>query len=161
MSWHNHGIVVSLTKGMNSIIDEDDYERINKWSWCSTSDGYAKRKRCVDGKQTTILMHRFILNAPAGTQVDHINGNKLDNRKSNLRFCDNKQNSANSKKRKDNSSGYKGVYYAKKDKKWIANICIDGKSINLGRFDSAQDAAIKYNSCAKVAFGEFARINRL
>ncbi len=104
-------------------------------------------------------MHRIIMNAPVGKQVDHINHNGLDNRKENLRLATPAQNQANQKLSKANTSGFKGVSFDKKKKKWAAYI---GKqSRNLGRFLDIRDAARAYNDAAKLAYGEFAKLNPL
>jgi hypothetical protein len=97
-----------------------------------------------------------------GTQdvfVDHINGNGLDNRKSNLRICTHQQNCENSRKRKKSFSKYKGVYWSKNAKKWVAQITIDGKSKHLGYFELEEDAAAAYDKAAVKYFGEFACLN--
>jgi hypothetical protein len=102
-------------------------------------------------------MHRLIMNAPIGYDVDHINHNGLDNRRCNLRVCTRTQNQANSKPRKK-SSKYKGVSWSNSENKWRAFIRINGKGKTIGRFDSELDAAEAYNNEAKKCFGEFAYV---
>jgi hypothetical protein len=85
-------------------------------------------------KCSMLSMHRVVVNAPKGTVVDHINGDSLDNRKENLRICTNAENVRNSPKHSNNTSGYKGVIWAKREQKWCAQIIVDGKLINLGYY---------------------------
>ena len=112
---------ITLTQGKEAIVDDDDYEMLMEYKWCAqkriTGIFYVARSTPKDssGKQKILLlMHREITNAPKGMEVDHINGNPLDNRKENLRICTNQQNAMNRGKRSDNTSGYKGVSYKKK-----------------------------------------------
>ncbi len=94
-------------------------------------------------------------------QIDHINQIKSDNRWCNLRECDRSQNQANTKKRSDNTSGYKGVTWSKKDKKWYSQTHIKGKHLHLGVFKCKHQAAIAYNKKAMELFGEFAHLNKI
>jgi hypothetical protein len=102
-------------------------------------------------------MHRFVMNCPAGMEVDHMDGNGLNNQKANLRICTRRQNSSNRLRRK--GSGYKGVHPYDGGKKWIVTITVDYKNINLGMFTCEKAAARCYDAVAKLAFGEFARLN--
>ncbi len=104
-------------------------------------------------------MHRQIMNAPAGLVVDHIDGNGLNNRKSNLRVCTQGQNSLNSRPRRNCSSRYKGVSFYKRDKIWQAQIFYNFRTINIGRFDDEVEAALAYDRKAEELFGEFAYLN--
>lgn len=137
-------------------IDIDDYERVSKHNWNVGSGNYIKS--WINKKY--IKLHRFIMNAPDGMNVDHINHNKLDNRKSQLRVCTFEQNLMNQKKYKNNSSGYKGVSWHK-NKKWVAQIQINGKRKNLGYFETKEDAAEAYNEAAKNIYKEFANLNKI
>jgi len=110
--------LLPLSQNKFAIVDADDYERLNKYKWCVSKTrhtNYAMRRtkgKRVKGKRVkrkTIMMHRFILNAPRGLVVDHINHNGLDNRKSNLRLCTRAENSYNSRSFNNKSSKYKGV----------------------------------------------------
>lgn len=108
-----------------------------------------------------ISIHRLLTNAPKGLDVDHINGNSLDNRMSNLRVCVHSKNTKNRKINKDNKSGYKGVVAdsAVVGKPWRATIKNGGKTHYLGRYQFIEDAAKAYDSAAIKYFGEFARLN--
>jgi hypothetical protein len=119
-------------------IDLDDYEKIKNLSWRFLSNGYV----ATGLNNTTVLLHRFILNAPSGYVVDHINHDKTDNRKSNLRICTYQENNRNKAKLESNTSGTTGVYYHKKTKKWRAQIGKNNNIICLGEFDDIEEAKI-------------------
>ena len=104
-------------------------------------------------------MHRLILNAKKGEQVDHINRNGLDNRKKNLRLCSHSQNGINRPFQKNNSSGFKGVHKYKYGGKWEVSIEKGGKNFYVGVFSDKKEAALAYNKKAKELFGEFAYQN--
>ena len=156
------------TSNSNSIyvsVDDEDFETLNKYIWHTSWDKnvknyYVKRHFLKkENKKGTTTIHRVILNAPKGMCVDHINGNTLDNRRSNLRLVTNKQNSWNFRKFSNNTTGYKGVSFCKEKKKFQSYIRVSGKQIHLGFFDIASEAAFVYNSAANKYFGEFARLN--
>ena len=153
-------INISTPKHPNTFtqVDDSDFEELNKhkWHW---SRGYAVRRRPkVDGGGT-VRMHRVILNTPEGMETDHKYGDKLDNQRANIRICTKAQNTHNTGTRKDNTSGYKGVYWNNGRKKWQAQITVDGKLIGLGRFCCVLEAANAYDKKAKELFGEFAHTN--
>jgi hypothetical protein len=105
-------------------------------------------------------MHRQIANPPDGKEVDHINGVTLDNRRENLRVCSHSQNMHNRRLRqKNNKSGYKGVHWLARTKRWVAEIRVNGKSRHLGYFTEKTDAARAYDTAAAECFGEFAHLN--
>lgn len=104
-------------------------------------------------------MHREIMNAPKGMVVDHIDGNGLNNRKSNLRICTQAQNNLNSRPKRNCSSRYKGVSFYKRDKIWQVQIFHNSRTIFLGRFDDEIEAALAYDRKAAELFGEFAYLN--
>jgi hypothetical protein len=156
---------ICLGDGEFTILDPKDYYLYNcfKWSACG-DDGriYAARilKQTKYGRVKTIFMHREIMNAPRGLLVDHRNGNKLDNRKTNLRLATHSQNMHNRRKIKSKTASiYIGVYFDKRIVKWGAKIRHQGKRIYLGSFKTEIDAARAYDTAALKCHGEFARLN--
>lgn len=156
---------IKLTHGFETIVDDEDYEYLSQWPWHATSPKsgkhiYACRKGriCEGDHRQTILMHRIIINVPDNLKTDHINGNGLDNRRSNLRMCTDAQNGYNSKK-KGKTSKYKGVTWRPRSKQWAARIAANGICYNLGLFTNEHAAAYVYNLAAEYLFGEFARLN--
>lgn len=149
---------IPLTQGKFAIVDADDYEKLSQYKWHVSGKGdmlYACR---TEGRRK-IKMHRQILNAPPGMHCDHINHNGLDNRKANLRLCTPQQNSFNQRPRHNGTSKYKGVFWSYKNRKWRAEIRLNGQKIHIGYFDYEQDAAIAYDDYAIELFGEFAWLN--
>lgn len=155
---------IQLTKNQKVLVDKNLYEDLNKNKWYTMNCSgkyYAARTIKIDGKKKTILMHRYIMNAPKNKVVDHINGNTLDNRIENLRICSHKENIRNSKKCKNNTSGYTGVFFYKRTKRWQSCIGVNNKIINLGYYDTKEEAALAYNEAAIKYFGEFAKLNEV
>jgi hypothetical protein len=148
---------IPLPKGKVALVDETDYERVSVVKWYINDSGYASTK--MGGK--FVLMHRLVSNAGNSDEVHHVNDNKLDNRKDNLVFCNRSQNLANRPIQKHNTTGFKGVSYDPKNKKFRAAIQFNGKHIFLGRFDGIKDAALAYNNAAMKFFGEFAKPNEI
>lgn len=153
---------IKLTQGQVALVDDEDYEYLNQWKWCanrSIGGYYAVRtdKQKADQKRETICMHRLILNAPKGLQVDHINHNTLDNTKQNLRICTNSQNQMN--RSPCGKSKYLGVTYYRNNTCLRASIKANNKSIHLGYFKTEEEAAHAYDEAAKKYFGEFANLN--
>jgi hypothetical protein len=157
---------IPLTQGKVAIVDDDDFERLNQFKWHALRNGpriwYAVRlvRPDPDGPQRAVLMHRLIIGNHSGW-TDHINGDGLDNRRSNLRVCTRSQNLANSKLRSDNTSGFKGVcrFAVKRptSKKWRAKLA--GQLV--GNFHTKEEAAQAYNRAAKETYGEFALLNEV
>lgn len=145
---------IKLSNGMSCLVDDLDFDSLNVHTWnFLKSGGYARR--ASGGKD--ILMHRVILNAPQDKDVDHINGNGLDNRRSNIRICSTSENMRNRKTHKNNKCGVKGVRFHKKVQKWDARIQVNKKPIHLGYFDTVKDASDAYNQASKKFHGEFGR----
>jgi hypothetical protein len=144
---------IKLTQNKFSLVDEDDFNDLNKFKWHALFDGYnyyaGRSSEYINGKRKTIKMHTVIMNTPKGMEVDHIDGDGLNNTKKNLRICTHSQNSKNQGLRKNNTSGFKGVYQDKIYKKWIAKINIDGKRIHLGRFNTKEESYEKYCQACK------------
>ena len=157
--------VIKLTQGKFAIVDDDDYEMLSKYKWCFNYAGYAERRISKSLGGGIMRMHRLIMNAQKGHMVDHINMNGLDNRKFNLRICTKSENMRNRNKTKVNKSGYKGVIFDKSlwplKKPWKAQIKINQKNVNLGRFSSKEGAAEAYNKAAKIYYKEFANLNKI
>lgn len=145
-----------ITKaGAIILVDESDFERVSSHTWSIAGHGYPQSAIC--GK--SVLLHRWLMDAADGQQVDHANGNKLDNRRANLRFATRSQNAANQGIRSTNKSGFRGVH--QQGTKWRASVKKDGKEHYIGHFDRKEDAARAYNQAAVELFGEFARLNTL
>jgi hypothetical protein len=145
-----------------AFVDDEDFPLLNRYTWHVDPKGYVVTS--LFG--TTVRLHRFILNAPKNMQVDHINGDKLNNTKTNLRLATNTQNQQNVPKTpRQTSSKFKGVH-SRKDRehrkdKWVARIAVNGKRLHLGYFNSETEAALAYNEAAVKYFGEFANLNKL
>lgn len=142
-----------------AIVDDEDYDRLIKYKW-----------HLIPGKSTFYArssfgayMHNIILDIiPTFDRYsDHIDGDGLNNRKSNLRICNPSQNGANARKQENTTSIYKGVSWYKAGQQWQAHIYPNRKSIYLGRFDSEEEAALAYNEAAILHYGEFARLNEV
>ena len=129
---------------LSSIVDKSDFEFLNQWKWHLNQDGYAVRKVIVlvEGKVKygNIFMHRVINKTPEGSITDHINRNRLDNRKSNLRVASYSVNRLNSKMHTNNTSGVKGISWDKSKNKWLARVWKNYKQIILGRYVNFNDA---------------------
>lgn len=145
-----------LSQGKYALVDDEDFEFLNKWHWSysrhHTSGGTVLR----NDKGKMIKLHRQIMGAKSGQQVDHINRDRLDNRRSNLRFCDNSQNRANSKIRKDNQSGYAGVHFNKDKKKWQAILYFHSKKYFLGYFTDKNNAIKARQEAESKIFKDYA-----
>lgn len=148
---------LTLSQGRKAIVDDSLYDYLNQWKWTfDSSVGYALRR--YNGRK--IYLHRIIAGTKKGDYTDHINHNKLDNRKSNLRICTNAENGQNQlKQKRKTSSRFKGVSWSKSMKKWRTQIKGGGVVRVLGHFVNEADAARKYNEAAKRYFGRFANLN--
>jgi len=160
------GVLIPLTKGKSAIVDFEDYEYLRLWKWRSHGKGYASRANNFKDeneiwRSRSLLMHRVIMKASGNAFVDHIDNDTLNNRKANLRFCSGSENAMNRGKLGSNTSGYKGVVWHKKAGKWRGKIGIRGKSIHLGLFETAIEAAKAYNTAAMKFHGPFAKLNKI
>lgn len=155
---------IKLTKNQISIVDDEDYEKLNQYKWHSVGINmyYAQRTVHNKGNKYNIKLHREIMNVTdSKIHIDHINGNSLDNRKENLRVCSNAENSRNSKIKNSNLYGLKGIRFNKINKNWNAQITVNYKQIHLGCFKTKEEAAIAYNDAAIKYHGEFAKVNKI
>lgn len=158
--------VIPLTKGFETIVDLEDSKVVSGFNWTALvlSDNrvlpkvYAYRKVSILGKQTIVYLHRNLLFAPAGHEIDHINGNSLDNTRSNLRVVTKQQNKFNRGALSNNTSGYKGVSWCKQKKKWKAAISVNGKTLNLGSYEDIKEASFAYEEVSNYYHGHFGRL---
>jgi len=152
--------VIETSKGEEILVSESDYELLSELSWSTNATGYAYAYVKGSGRKNRkiVNMHRFITNPPSDMRVDHMNRNKLDNRRENLRICTNSQNLGNSigysKKTR-----YKGIQPLPGGK-WRARINIAGKTIHLGVAVTEQEAADIYDVAAIKHYGSFALTNK-
>lgn len=155
---------IKLTQNKRAVVDDKDYEILNKVKWHYSDygkTGYAKRYN-PNKKPYLLRMHRVILSAPKGMEVDHINGDGLDNRRENLRLATRAQNTLNRHLPPiNNTSGYKGVAWHKQNKRWRAYITVKYKQISLGLYDTKKEAAIAWNIAAIKYYGDFAHLNKI
>lgn len=131
---------IKLTKGKETTLEDIDFAKFSKHKWYCDSKGYASRSIIKDGKHTTEQLHRMILKAQKGQEVDHIDRNPLNNCRNNLRFVSHAENMANRKLQKNNVSGYAGVSFLKSHNKWVARLWRNGKGIHLGLFKTKEQA---------------------
>jgi HNH endonuclease len=174
---HENYRLIPLTQGQNAIVDLADYDWLSDVTWYAqysphTKTFYANRRELgIDGK--IISMARIIVGLPRWTtsddtrEVDHINGNTLDNRRANLRISTPAENLRNKKRFRENQCGYKGVTAVRHKRAngewhcsgWRVQVCIDGQQIRFGRFPTAEEAAREYDRIARLAYGPFAKTN--
>lgn len=125
--------------GLSATVSADDYERLNAYSW-HYNRGYAYRTAYVDGRKTTVRMHREVLNAPSHMEVDHINGDKLDNRRGNLRLVTRAQNQQNQHgARADSGTGIRNVQ-RRPSGRFSVTVYKDKKAYRFGTYDTVEEA---------------------
>lgn len=144
--------------GKFALVDDADYANLSEYNWRCTGNGYAQRTG-PRPRRESVLMHREIVDAPAGTEVDHVNHNRLDNRRCNLRLCTAAENRRNATKSKNNTSGYRGVSYHIRTGRWVAQIKVSYRNNHIGSYASAKEAAQAYDAKARELFGDFANLN--
>jgi hypothetical protein len=155
---------IVLTQHRIALVDDEDFEQLRWLRWYTAKIGkrvYAYRNIKIGERHVILPMHREIMGLEYGDhslEVDHINGDGLDNRRANLRLVTRQQNMAN--RRGWSQAGYKGVSRMESGK-YVAHIVVNGNHHNLGRYDTAEEAARAYNAAAADAFGEFALLNEV
>lgn len=160
MSANDIPMSLVLSRNEMTILDEQDWNLLSPFKWsCVVPNGSHKYAVRMDGKQY-VYMHRVIMEATSTQLVDHINGDTLDNRRSNLRFATKSQNSINSSK-SSGVSKFKGVWYRNRKKPWVAEISKDGFKHRLGSYTTEIEAAQAYNKKAVELFGSFAVENKI
>jgi hypothetical protein len=147
---------VPLTQGKTAIIDSRDAPLVEGTNWRALR---RPKGLWYAGTRDDLLMHRLILQPPAGLDTDHVNHNGLDNRRANLRACTRSQNVANGRQMVVSSSQFRGVYWDARCSKWKATITKNGKSVHLRRFATEVEAARAYDDAALKIYGEFAMPN--
>lgn len=151
--------VIELTKGFAAIVDDEDFERLAQYRWCALIARYTVYAVRNGGKLGFIYMHRFLIDAPSGMEVDHKNGNGIDNRRSNLRLVTKAQNQHNSRLKRHNKLRVKGVTFIKKTGKYHAKVRANKKTVFSGYFDTVEAAKAARDKAAEQYHGEFARLN--
>lgn len=139
-------------KGEEFYFDLEDYDKIKDYCWCIDKYGYVRGNT----KTSKVKFHRLITNCTDDMVIDHINHNKVDNRKSNLRICTQNKNCMNRSMLSKNLSGVTGVFWHKTNNKWVANIGFEGKNIYLGTYEDFKMAVQARRSAEEKYFGEFA-----
>lgn len=157
---------VKLTQRKYTLIDDRDFKKVNEYKWCATKGGsnifYAVRRLTISKNKIRLFyLHHAILGKKKNKVVDHINGNSLDNRRSNLQFVTYSQNSMKRHNRSHNKSGYRGVYLHNRGNRWIAQIRLKNKSFYIGSFINKKDAALAFNKMAKKFYKKFAVLNKI
>lgn len=151
----NYAELIMYDKDLNesiALIDIEDIPKISKYKW-------HKRDNLYVNSHKVGRLHRYLLKAPANLDVDHINGNRLDNRKCNLRLCTRSQNNMNKSEQSNNTSGHRGVSWSKSNSKWHSRITVNHKTINLGYYDNILEAIQVRQQAEKQYFGEFNKLS--
>ena len=151
---------IPLTRWQVALCDDEDFDSLVQHSWYAH---WSKTSQCfyaisrINGK--LVRMHRWLFGLTQGKEIDHVDGNGINNQRLNLRLCSRSQNMANTRLRVNNTSGYKGVDLHQCTGKWRALIQVQHKRIHIGLFCSATEAALAYDKVASQYFGQFASTN--
>lgn len=161
---------IPLTKGMKTIVDKQDYSELSQWNWQTfgrpeKSPYSARTVYVLNNKQRsgykliTVFLHRQILRLPVGSELegDHVNGDPLDNRRSNLRIVSHRENSMNQKRYRTNTSGCSGVTFHKRNGKWNSSITVNYKKLFLGAFQDFESAVMAREQAEDKYYGDYAR----
>ncbi len=153
---------IPLSRGYVTIVDDEDFEKLSQFAWWAHVGPYGKpyavRETSRKLGKVSVKLHRFIVGAAEGRDVDHINGDTLDNRRSNLRIVAHRLNMANQRK-KPGSSRFKGVWFHRQSGRWHAYITVEYRKHHLGCFASETDAALAYDEAARDLWGGHAALN--
>ena len=157
---------IPLTQGQFAIVDDEDFEELSRYKWradrCASSQCFYAVRSMYGQLPSKVSMHRQVMNAQPGEDIDHRNHNGLDNCRSNLRHCTKSQNAANRRGLSvNNTSGFRGVTWDKQCTKWRARLDVNGKRHHLGLFSAKEDAAKAYKKAATQQFGQFASLNTI
>lgn len=153
--------LITLTQGLAATVDDDDFEALSAHKWYATQARllyYAARAIPISEGGGKILMHRLLFDFPKGMSIDHIDGDGLNNCRANLRLATHAENMRNRGRQKNNSSGFKGVFWDDSSKQWMSRIKVEGRPIYLGLFSTPAEAYVAYCAAAVELHGEFARI---
>ena len=153
--------VIIKIKEVEVLISFLDYDLVSKYTWRITPKGYVETTSTRKEGRKNIRLSRLIMNCPKGKVVDHINSNRLDNIRANLRICSSQQNNLNVAKYVKSKSKYKGVTYCKNTNKWRAKTKHFGKTISLGYYDTEEEGAKAYNDYMLRHHKDYARLNVL
>jgi hypothetical protein len=149
---------IPLTQGKTALVDDEDFALVAGYKWCALrkkgNHWYAVRGVSTPKGVRHIYMHRVIANPPEGMVTDHINGDGLDNRRSNIRVATKRQNAQNTSIHRNNTCGFKGVSISRR-----GHITAKCQGVYLGLFKTVEDAARRYDEEALIRYGEFARLN--
>lgn len=152
---------IKLTQGKYTIVDNIDFEWVNSFKWYAKKQGekskVARNITNKKGTQDTVLLHRIIMKCPKGMEVDHIDGDPLNNQRKNLRLCTKKQNRQNKGFSKNNQSGYKGVTLHRNV--YEVYVRKNNRHTFVGSHKNKHEAAKIYNKEAKKVFGKFSKLN--
>lgn len=149
---------LELTRGKFALVDDADFPSLTEHRWHAFPAGKTWYAASSCGRKR-VYLHRMILGAEPGMEVDHINGDGLDNRRTNLRLCSHRDNLRNQRKQNGTTSRFKGVTWNQHSRRWYAQSKVNGKRIYIGCFKSEEDAARAYDALARSMFGPYARPN--
>ena len=152
---------VPLTQGKEAIIDKEDIDKVSQYTWFAVKNGcrYATTAaRNAENRVVNIAMHRLIMDNPVGFEIDHVDGDGLNNTKLNLRLATRQQNAFNLKKPKNNTSGFKGVSWCQASNRWKATISVNRVRHHLGFYNTKEQAYQAYCQASERFHGEFGRI---
>jgi hypothetical protein len=142
--------IIRTTKGEEIYVSEQDYENLSLWTWCLNSDGYPVSTRQINKEKKTVLMHREIMKATEGQEIDHKDRNPRNNIRPNLRIVTHQENMHNRSIQRNNKSGYIGVHLRPNGTDWCAQIKVNGKIKHLGHFKCPKEASAAYQEAKKL-----------